>query len=922
MVAKYEQLGKLIYERRVAVGIATQAELSQRLGLAQQTVSRWEAGTSRPRSNQLPNLASVLEVAPSALVSTAGYVANVTTISFDRPLPLSSLTPESYEHFCLDFLASLFGDQAVVHPTGKTGHKQYGIDIEARFLRGDVHTYQCKREAQFGPEKVNRAVSAQTIEATRKFILLARVASPDARDEVKMHAPIWDLWDQIDITRVFRTLPKNEQVRIVDIYFPTQRFALTGEHTAGPWQTPESFFAPQLAEGRFFNQRWDLVGRTGELTELARSLGDTDVIAVSLIGRAGEGKSRVLLATLETFAVRNPGVRVVVASPTEEVTTKSLEDLGSGKKLIVVDDVHDRSDLTQMIRYAAENTSESKLLLVYRPYWVDMAQRELARCGLTGKLTTSVTLAKPTKQDAETLATHVLTKMGAPAKFAKAIAEVAFDSPLAVVVGAQIVATQGLHPEMFRSSEEFRATVLKHYEHVIASGIAKGKDQDRVYAVLRVLALIQPFSPDDRRVLQLLEEFERIESPDASSLIRRLIDSGVLFKRGSRYRISPDLLADSIIETAYISEGGTSNGHAEKIFAACGPDHMEHILLNLGRLDWRRNEGDASNSTLLDGLWSQLEWKDDYVNAQIKAAAAAAYFQPHQALTLARKLIDEGHGQDESVCRMLQGTTFIFRHLDEACSLLWEVGQNDTRPTNQHPYHPIRILTELATPGPRKPVAAVEAAVDFAISLMDYADSWNGAYTPLDILAGGLTTEGHFTSATSRQITFTQFAVHLGVVAKVRLRIIVALLALLSHSDQRRAFHAAEHLTDALRGPHAAPPADRNQWGDEFRETLEKLNSLLHTHLLPSPILLRICESVQWHAFYGYEYTREPAQRILAHLDRDLQTQTIRALMDAWGSNTWPTDEGDGEPQHEIDIKALCRDLSNAYPIPESWRTF
>jgi len=94
-----------------------------------------------------------------------------------------------------------------------------------------------------------------------------------------------------------------------------------------------------------------------------------------------------------------------------------------------------------------------------------------------------------------------------------------------------------VHPELFRSNDAFRATVLKRYEQVIAEDIATGKDQDRVHAMLRVLALIQPVIPDDRRVLELLASLEGIEAPDASRLARLLIDSGVLFKRGALYRL-------------------------------------------------------------------------------------------------------------------------------------------------------------------------------------------------------------------------------------------------------------------------------------------------------------------------------------------------------------------------------------------------
>jgi len=922
MVARYKNFGEYLLAKRVVRGMATQAELARQVGAAQQTVSRWEAGTSRPRPDELPKIAAALKIDAAELAHAAGYAPEMTTASFDRPLPLASLQPESFEYFCLDLLATHYGPEVDVHPAGKTGHKQHGIDIEARFLDGTSHTFQCKREAQFGAAKVRKAIEAQTVPAQRKVILLSRVASPDARNEVK-RAHGWDLWDQTDITRIFRTLPKQQQVRIVDIFFPTQRFTLTGELAPGPWLTVDAFFAPQLAEGRIFNQRWDLVGRIAELDHLVHAFANLDVVAVSLIGRAGEGKSRVLRAALDSYRSTHPNARVIVASPTEEITTKSLEDLGGGEKLIVADDVHDRSDLPQLIRYVADDRSQARLLLVYRPYWTEVVQRELGRYGLTGKFIESITLAKPTKADALALATQVLEKDGAPVHSAAAIAALAYDSPLAVVVGAQIVSKEGVHPELFGSNEEFRSTVLKHYENVIAKGIATGKDQERVHAILRVLALVQPVVPDDRHFLELLSTVESIDGPDASRLVRLLIDAGVLFSRGLKFRLSPDLLADSIIESACITSGGSSNGYAERVFAAAVPEQKEHVLLNLGRLDWRRNEGDTSTSRLLDGLWSQLDWEDDYAHAQVKAAGAAAYYQPRQALSFARRLVDQGHGNDQDVCRMVREAAYNLDYLPDACSLLWQAGQNDVRPTSQHPNHPIRVLTELCTPEPRKPAEFVEEVVDFALSLMDFPESWQGQHTPFDVLRGALATDGQFTSAgTSRGITISTYAVHRERVEQVRQRIVTELLASFAHPNLRRAFVAAQLLGDALRGPMAARGGQADSWGDEFLATLQKLDALLDTAAVTPPVLVRIAESVGWHAFYGPDRTSITAHRIIERLNRDIETRTIRALMDAWGNNTWPLEEQTGRPQHEADSDALCRELAIRYPEPAALEQF
>lgn len=923
---KYRSCGEEIKRLRVAQGIATQEDLAKLLGFTQQTVSRWEAGTSRPRAEQIPVLAKALRADPRRLLIAAGHAPERVTVSFDQPLPLASLSPEGFQRFCRSLLEALH-PSARVHAAGKTGHKQFGIDIEAQFAGGDKYTYQCKREASFGAAKVKKAVAEHKVRATKKFLLLSRVASPPARREGKKHRG-WEIWDQDDLSENLRTLPKERQRRIVDRYFPGQRFALIGEPSPGPWQSPDDFFAPLLSNDRPFSHQWELVGRERERQALSNALGDRTKIVVSMTGPAGSGKSRLLHAVINDFTAAYRATSVFILSPTEQVTAKSLEDLGLDDKLLVVDDAHDRSDREMLSRYVADERMNARLLLVYRPYAQEVIDRELAHCGLAGDHVSRVDMRKPTKADAVALASQVLIALGGPTDAARHIAEVAYDSPLSVVVGAWIVGKEGLHPELFGSHDVFKATVLQHYKAAIARSISNSsRDQDSIDRILRVIALIQPVVPDDPKVLTLIREVEGVSPANATRLIKLLIASGVLFKRGARYRLSPDLLADSIIETACITTNGTSNGEAERVFAAAIAEHKAHLLLNLGRLDWRRNEGDTADSRLVDALWRGLDWEDDYQRPQLKAAVEAAYYQPRQALELAERLVNGGYGANEDVCRLIRNAAYSLRHLRRACELLWEIGQLDARATNQYPSHPLRLLTEMAAPEPGKPIAYCEGVVDFALSLIPFEGSWSAGATPFDILKGALATEGHVTSkATSRAITFTAFGVNPEAVGAMRRRIIDAVLDGLVSENRRHAFEAAKLLQSALHGPIGLMnrnPSDeeRAHWSTEFVHTLERANRLLEAHHLPSVVLVRIAESVAWHAHYSNGQTKKTAWRVLAHLERDLDTRVTRVLMDGWGHHTWKLSDSRLD-QNEKMQGEIAKEIERKYPTAEGLAAF
>lgn len=138
-----------------------QKEFAITAGVTQQTVSRWEQGVSRPRAKELPNLAALLGAELSAMTAAAAYALPDSSSSqpegaptYDVPLPLHSLRPDSFENFSADFLARYYRSRAgVVNRFGGTGSKQYGIDIEVRGSSFGVHTFQCKRVEEFGAQR-------------------------------------------------------------------------------------------------------------------------------------------------------------------------------------------------------------------------------------------------------------------------------------------------------------------------------------------------------------------------------------------------------------------------------------------------------------------------------------------------------------------------------------------------------------------------------------------------------------------------------------------------------------------------------------------------------------------------------------------------------------------------------------------------
>lgn len=924
----YKSFGQLLTSLRIKAGISKQSDLATRLGVRQQTVSRWERGLSRPRNQEIERLASVLGTRQTEFLEIAGFASATVVATFERPFPVNALSPDSFERFCHYLLEHLYRERgARVHRAGSSGHQQHGLDISVVGSFG-THTFQCKRVEEFGAKKVIAAIRKHTAPATKKFLLLSNIASPQSRAALKGH-PDWEIWDREDISLRVRSLPKVDQLNLVDTFFRGRRLELLGEAESGPWMTGAQFFGPYLESTRLFNHTWQLVGRTNEVAALDEAMRDNSVPVTILVAPAGGGKTRLLRHVIEKIVPIETERRTWFLSPTEEATATHLEQLGPDKKLLVVDDAHDRDDLGVLLHYCAVPKNQGRLLLAVRPYSSEHIKYQAAGLSLSGPSVREIVLDRPTKADAEALASEVLRKCNGPVSAAHEIAKLTSDNPLATVVGSQVVARERVHPAMLGNTEEFQTQILRAVQDVIAGEIVTGLDVDRMQAVLRIVALVQPILPDEPGLLSLCKSVEALDESHAVRLLRTLIDAGVLFRRGVRYRLSPDLLADAIVVRHCTNEDGSSNGYVERVFDLAPPEYVKNLLVNLGRLDWRRRFGTADESRLLEGLWNKLRWQDEYSNPHVDAAAAVAHYQPRMALRFARRLIAEGHGGDPRVGQMLRSSAYYLECVDEVCELLWLASRNDQRPLHQHPHHGIRILNELAQYEPNKPVEYMQRVVDFAIAVTNSPGALTEAYTPFDILEGALAAEGHSTVASSRRsFTMTGYAANWVGVADVRERVIGHLLSCIEQGSERKAFLAAKTLAHALRGPIGILGArisgeDSKQWRKERERTIDRLSQLLNRFRVHPVVLVRAAESVAWHAFHDSD-DEGAAAAVLSLLDRDLETRLVRALMDGWGTNTWPLDDqaSDLRQPYQDHLLKLKAELPAAFEAPNDLYDF
>jgi transcriptional regulator with XRE-family HTH domain len=903
-------LGRAIAAARLAAGIATQADLASALGVSQQTVSRWESGNGRPKEKQLHALAALLKLNAADLRRLAGD-EGPPAVSVVELFPVERLAPTTFEQFIAD-LVTEENPGAEVRRAGGLGHKQDGLDVEAVFPEGRRIGLQCKRVQRFGPGEVEAAVAAFPDEGYEKVLVLSRVASPQTAEAVRSH-PGWTLWDKDDLSRRVRRLPMDVQERLVDIYFPGQRQALLGRSESGPWLTTEEFFRPFEGPDLPLSHSWALLGRENETAELLAALVRPGVRMVALTAAGGMGKSRLLKEALSDFAKQEPSVCIRFLSGAADPSRQTLDDLGPSPKVLVVDDAHDRDGLGVLFEYAADPSHQTRLILATRNYALDRIRNEAARYNLTA--IPEVSLPPLSREQLRAIAKQVLGHFKVvDDELARYVVAASSDSPMIVAMGAQVLAKDKLPVELAKNQDAFRRVVLGKFTNVVAGHIGNAGEEKLHRDVLNVLALVQPFHPEDGQLLRVLEEVQGIPKSSASAVLTRLSKGGVIFRRGHQWRLMPDVLGDYLIETSCCDEAGRLTPFAEKALESTQDTLLRHALVNLGRLDWRRTGGDTKESEFLAGVWRTLDDIDGDHDPRLDAVKSVALYQPRQALNFAARQARRRRTL-RALPDILNGIARTGEYLPEVMELLWELGRLDGRKLGPNPSHAIRVLSELGNYDGRKPVSYSKAMLEFGLKLADEEANWGGAYSPLDVLKPLLSPEGTNTTSTGRAFNMSAYYINYEVVRPLRSAVIDKIIALLRHDNLTVACKAGAFLSSAIQYPHgllgSAPPKSlRADLSKEFVETLHRVKDTMNRGIDPM-VALAIAKSVSWHANFGDGKPAEVARKILDSLPGSIEFRLLTTLVDGWGrtfvertdSKRWQSDLNDWLDQVASDLR-------------------
>jgi hypothetical protein len=630
--------------------------------------------------------------------------------------------------------------------------------------------------------------------------------------------------------------------------------------------TPKEFFAPFESGGpRLFDFKQTLRGRDEQLQMLNAFLADPTQIVGVLTGRGGIGKSKLLHDWIQTVNTR----KVLYVMEDADWHGEAAKEIPARDVLIVADDAH-RFDFLGRLLLLARNLKprqDVKLVLGARPSGIGGIDAALSIRFDANQVNRFPQLERVANQSVRELAVEVLGP--AHAQYAPALAAVSADTPLVTVVGGRLIARGEISPALLANEEEFRRQVFDRfsaeYEQLLPAGAVNWRN------LLNLVAAVGPLAATATTFVEPAAEILHVRPDEVISALDKLERHGLLLRGGRLVRIVPDLLSDFLLEGACITGAGESTGFSDLVFQKFQSRYLSNVLRNLGELDWRiTQKNQAQGGHLLDGIWKEIEAAfeagDAGVRMQLfKSLKEAALFQPQRVLRLVRRameneaattqVLSDWQITQEHVLReippILGSIALHLDHIEEATGILWQLAQRDKRAPNQFPDHSRRVLQEMAEYGRYKPVRYNDWMADFAERLCRDPRTFDGPFTPLDIVDKLLAKEGEFTESEGHTVRFGGFGLNYPVVRPVREKALGIVAACLNSDDPRIALCATKSISHVLSG--FLPMAGRGVSDDEVQWQMAErmlVLGIVENRLkkaTPTPLLRQI-RSVLRHA--------------------------------------------------------------------------
>ncbi len=666
-----------------------------------------------------------------------------------------------------------------------------------------------------------------------------------------------------------------------------------------PFITSEDFFRGWLDSNKPFNHAWKLEGRIDYLQSLNEFVESGQERIAILPGRGGIGKTKLLHALAGNFEDSELILRFVEEEVS--VTRENIDNLPARPCVVVLDDAHRREQDVSTLLTLVRQRPDIKLLLSSRPYAVEYLQVLLRQAGIDSRQIKRLDeLRELNREEVKALARQALGNEYA--HFADRLASVTKDCPLVTVVGGRLLAEKAIPPDLLERDADFQHDVLTRFQDALIGQVSQRIDPECCRELLKLIAAVTPIRLTNDIFQQVAAEFLEIERPKLVSSIGILEQSGILLRRGDTLRITPDVLADHILNEACLTPQGESTGYTQEVFKRFQDICPTAVLRNLAELDGRIRHTSDRGTDLLADIWREI--REEFRMASnseryrlLELFKEVAYHQPRRTLELvelarrepATTLEEERYSQFythskvlEQLPGLLQRISYTLEYLPRCCDLLWKLGRDNSREQYSRSNHAIDVLTDLAKYDIGKPFAFNQKVLEAVARWLKAPDANAHIHSPLDIIDPLLVKEFESIKYDGLTITSGYYPVvreQTKIIREQALNLIADCLNSGQVKVIRRALISLEKaLKEPVNGSSKRVDEQCEQWKTEQLKILELISKLV-TQSPQSLAHLKIIDILRWHAHRSYwEIIQQKSKAIINSIPQDFELQLTGVL--------------------------------------------
>ena len=602
------------------------------------------------------------------------------------------------------------------------------------------------------------------------------------------------------IDRVDWTLARHDrEIKELQLHLPVER--------AKTFYEPKTSAEYKSRNSPLFDFDQTLRGRRTRVAELDAFLNDSVQKIAVLPGRGGIGKTKLMRAWSE----RKDGWQILWASQHGVWHEGSINEIPPTNTLLIVDDAHLYDDLGKIISVVSSRTGtgQLKLLIGTRPSGVAPIDSILTRLANSASVVRFKKLSIISLPATVELAKEVLGPNHEGQ--AEKLAEVSKDTPLITVVGGKLIARGEITPDLLVNHEDFRAEVFNKFLEERTGELPSSGRPNSV--LLGLVAALQPVDPDKEDFVAKAAVFLSLRPDQIHDGLDFLEGREVLVRVGGKLRIVPDLFADYLLELASIYPDGRPKGYADAVFALFESTHLVNLLRNFGELEWRFTR-DGKDSRLMNEIWSLILKRFQGQDAAdrrhlLRTAQQVAVFQPVHVHKLIKIAMDEPAASMKKfgvfrstqihilaqIPALLGVTIYTEKVSADAFARLWNLAHHES--------------TDVSGPAQRTLESAIgyqkdkytlynERFLGFVEKLSETASSYDGDFTPFNLVTQVLVHEYEISEWRNGYFTFTKAPVPYEITKSLRARALRVIDRATYSPDVRTAVSAVRSFMSVL----------------------------------------------------------------------------------------------------------------------------